>query len=274
MGEKYFSQFDALLIDETHQAKANSLKGICEKMTDCQYKIGLTGTLDDLQTSKLVLEGLLRPVIRTIKTKELMDRGSVAKLHINAMVFKYTDEERQLLKKAKYADEVKWLEAHPRRLNMICGLAAAQKKTGLILFTKIEHGKSIYDKLVAENPKRNIHFVSGSVPAEDREQIRKWAETDKDGIIVASYGVFSTGVSIKNINWLILGSPTKSKIRTLQSIGRALRMNSVKKSATLYDIVDDLSWKSHQNYALKHYLERASHYSKEEFDISTYSVKI
>jgi superfamily II DNA or RNA helicase len=269
MNAAYFSQFGAVIGDECHLATAKSIKGIAEKLVDCEYKIGTTGTLDDMKTSKLVLEGLFGPVKRIITTKELMDRKSVAKLKIKSLVLVYDSEEKEFMKKKKYKDEIKWLYGHNRRNFFLARLALAQKKNSLLLFNEIAHGKFLEQIMREIEPNRTIHFVDGSIPAEHREKIRHWVEKEKDSIIIASFGVFSTGVSIKNIHSVIFASPIKSKIKTLQSIGRGLRINSEKDSVILYDIVDDLSYKSHQNYALKHYLERADYYAREKFEVQS-----
>lgn len=265
--DSYFAQFGAIIVDECHLATAGSLKSIAEKMRHCEYRIGTTGTLEDSKTSKLVLEGLLGPVKRTITTAELMERKQVAQLKIKALALEYTDEERQAAKGAKYKDEIKYLINHKRRTRFIAKLAVSQEQNTLVLFNQIEHGKSIVEEIKKRDPERVVHFVYGAVGAEERERIRHWAETEDGIIIVASYGTFSTGTSIKNIHSIIFSSPTKSKIRTLQSIGRGLRMNKVKESVILYDIVDDLSWKKHKNYALKHFLERVEFYNREKFDV-------
>ena len=76
----------------------------------------------------------------------------------------------------------------------------------------------------------------------------------------------STGVSIKNLHNIIFAISGKSRIRTLQSIGRVLRLHENKEIATLYDIVDDLSVGKHQNFSLKHFLERVKMYNQEQFD--------
>jgi superfamily II DNA or RNA helicase len=112
--------------------------------------------------------------------------------------------------------------------------------------------------------------VSGS----EREDIRKAIEEEENAILIASLGTTSTGVSIKKLHHMIAASPSKSKIKVLQSIGRMLRMHEQKEQAVLYDIVDDLSYKSHQNFTLKHFLERSKIYDAEKFDYEIYNVKV
>ena len=101
--------------------------------------------------------------------------------------------------------------------------------------------------------------------ADDREAIRKIVEKQTNAIIVASMGTFSTGINIKNLHNIIFASPSKSQIRVLQSIGRGLRKADDGSTTTLYDIADDLHWKSRQNFTLLHSAERVKIYNKEQF---------
>jgi superfamily II DNA or RNA helicase len=86
--------------------------------------------------------------------------------------------------------------------------------------------------------------------------------------------VFSTGVNIRRLHNIVFASPSKSKIRNLQSIGRGLRLGEDKDKATLYDISDDLRIGNYTNYTMKHYAERVRIYHAEKFKISTYKVEI
>jgi len=274
MKESYFEQFGAIIVDEVHEAEASSICKIMENLVDCPNRIGLTGTLRDSRTSKLTLEGLFGPAKRMTTTNELMERKIVAKLKIQGLCLVYTDEEKKALRKAKYKQEIDWLVDNTRRTDFIAKLAVVQKKNGLILFNFIKHGKSICNRIKQLDPSRKVYFVDGSVSADKREEIRHLVERGKNVIVVASYGTFSTGISIKNIHWIQFASPTKSKIRTLQSIGRGLRINKEKNSVILYDIADDLSWKRHENYSLKHFSSRIDFYNREKFEFKMKRIRI
>ena len=73
---------------------------------------------------------------------------------------------------------------------------------------------------------------------------------------------------------MVFASPSKSKIRVLQSIGRGLRKSETKSKATLLDIADDLQWKSKKNYTLEHFAERIKMYNEERFDYKIYKVQL
>ena len=151
---------------------------------------------------------------------------------------------------------------------MVADIAAIQTETCLILANNIQHCKNLYDLCKKKTSGREVYLITGSTKSDLRSEIRKSAELHKGAIIVATFGCLSTGVSIKNIHSVIFASPTKSTIRTLQSIGRGLRISSSKWKVKLYDIVDDLSYKKYKNYALKHFISRLKIYNKQKFDYS------
>ena len=276
MPKKYFSQFDFIIGDEAHTFKAKSLTSIMTKLINCDVRIGTTGTLDDSKVNKLVLEGLFGPVFKVISTKELIERKQLANFNIKCLVLKYPDLVCKAVKGFTYQDEMNFLTQHEGRNNFIRDLAINLKGNTLILFTYVDkHGRILFD-LIKEKIENNrkIFFVYGGTEAEDREAIRHITEQESNAIIVASYGTFSTGVNIRNLHNIIFSSPTKSKIRSLQSIGRVLRLGENKDAATLYDIAHDLRYGPYTNFTLKHYEERIRIYSEEKFTFTTSNIRI
>lgn len=272
----YFERFGAVFGDECHLFKAKSLTGIMTKLRDCPYRIGTTGTLDGTLTHRLVIEGLFGPVFNVTSTKELMNEDLLSKLHIDTILLQYSDEEKQEIKRAKYQDEIDWLVKNKKRNDFVKNMALELKGNTLILFQYVEkHGKYLHS-IIEEDAKdgRKIFFVHGGTDVEVREEIRKITEKEEDAIIVASYGTFSTGISIRKLHNIIFASPSKSRIRVLQSIGRQLRKSENKEIANLYDIGDDLSWKSWKNHTLKHFLERIKIYESEDFDFNSVIIRI
>ena len=236
---QYFSRFNVVIGDEAHQFKSKSLISIMTKLANAKYRFGFTGTLDGSQTHKWVLEGLFGPSYKIIKTDELMSKGHLAKLDINVILLKHLPNRFET-----YEDEVKYIIGHQRRNKFIKNLALDLKGNTLILFARVEgHGQPLYELINNSNQIENRHvfFVHGGVDTEDREKVREITEKENNAIIVASYGTFSTGINIKNLHNVIFASPSKSRIRNLQSIGRVLRKGDKKTKATLYDIADDIS---------------------------------
>lgn len=279
MPKPWFNQFKCVMGDEAHNFKSKSLTSIMTKLEDCEYRYGFTGTLDGTQTHKLVLEGLFGAVKKVTTSKELMDKGTLADLKIKCIALSYPKSECELLKKATYQEEMDYIVSSDARAKFIQNLILSMKGNTLVLFQLVErHGKILYNNLIEQQKKelfdRQFFFVSGEVNAKVRENIRAVVEDEKDAVIVASYGTFSTGINIRNLNNIIFASPSKSKIRVLQSIGRGLRTSDKKDKATLFDISDDLSHGKRRNYTLQHSAERIKYYNDEKFDYKIYQVKL
>ena len=273
MPKKFFEQFGCILGDEVHLFKAKSLTGIMNKLHLCKYRHGFTGTLDGTQTHRLVLEGLFGCVNKVTTTKDLMDNKTLAKLKIKCLVLQYPDADCKFMKDQNYQDEVDLIVRDERRNKFIVDLTTHLKGNTLLLFQFVEkHGSVLYDMLKDLN--RKVFYVHGGTDAQTRENIREITEKEKSAIIVASYGTFSTGINIRNLHNVIFSSPSKSRIRVLQSVGRGLRKGSEKSTATLYDIADDFTWKSRQNFTLRHFMERINIYNEEEFDYEIKNLKI
>lgn len=262
----WFDQFDVIYGDEAHGFKAKSLTNIMEKSTEVPYKIGTTGTLDGTKTNKLVLEGLFGSEKKVISTKELMDKGAVAELDIVAISLDYSEEERKKTKGFSYAEEIFWLINDEKRNKVITNLTKKQKGNTMVLFREILHGKALYASICRKCPDRKVFLVYGDTDTAQREKIRKMMEKEKDAILVASMGTFSTGINIKSIRNIIFARPTKSRIAVLQSIGRGLRKMAGVNHCTLYDIGDDLQWKSAKNHTLGHMVERIKTYNEQHFN--------
>ena len=268
---KYFERFSVVVGDEAHQFKSKSLISIMTKLADAKYRYGFTGTLDGTQTHKWVLEGLFGPSYKIIKTDELMKKGHLAKLDINVLLLKHPPNKFE-----NFEEEVQYIIGHNRRNKFIRNLALDLKGNTLILFARVEgHGEPLYEMInnnVVEQ--RHVFFVHGGVATEDREEVREITEREDNAIIVASYGTFSTGINIKNLHNVIFASPSKSRIRNLQSIGRVLRKGNNKTKATLYDIADDISYKSRRNYTLNHLIERIKVYNEENFNYDIVNIPL
>jgi hypothetical protein len=272
---EYFEQFDFILGDEAHLFKAQSLVSIMTKCVNAKYRIGLTGTLDGTKTHKLVLEGLFGTVEKVTTTKELMDNKQIADFIIKCLVLKHDEEICQLMKGKTYQEEIEYLILNENRNKFIKNLSVSLTGNTLILYQYVDkHGKILYDMI--SNTKnigdRKVFFVYGKTDTETREEVRRITEDENDAIIVASYGTFSTGINIRNLHNIIFASPSKSRVRNLQSIGRGLRKMDGKEVATLYDIADDLRVGKHINFTLQHFIERVKIYTEEKFPFKTYNI--
>ena len=241
------------------------------KLRDTKYRYGFTGTLDGSQTHKWVLEGLFGPSYKITQTSELIQRGHLSKLDIKILLLKHTPREFET-----YEDEIQYLISHSKRNNFIKNLSLHLKGNTLILYSRVEtHGQVLYELINnAVEDGRRVFFVHGGVDASEREQVREIVDTESNAIIIASYGTFSTGVNIRNLHNVVFASPSKSRIRNLQSIGRVLRKGNNKSKAVLYDVADDITFKHRKNYTLNHLIERVKIYNEENFNYEFTQIKL
>ena len=273
--KEYFEQFDFVLGDEAHQFKAKSLTTILSGCSNAKYRIGTTGTLDGTQTHKLVLEGLFGPVYKATSTAELMEKGQLAAFKIKCLILKYDESICKQARDWDYQSEIDYIVKSKPRNEFIKNLVLSLKGNTLVLFQFVEkHGKDLHALIKEHAKNRHVFFVFGGTDVEIRESVRAITEKEKDAIIVASYGTFSTGVNIRNLHNIIFASPSKSRIRNLQSIGRGLRLGDNKEEATLFDIADDFRVGKYTNYTLHHFVERVKIYDDEKFNYKFYNINL
>ena len=267
----FFEEYNVVIGDEAHLFKSKSLISIMTKLHHTKYRYGFTGTLSGSQTHEWVLEGLFGPSYKVTRTDELMRQGHLSQLDIQCLVLKHSAQKFET-----YQDEIQYLIEHEQRNNFIKNLTLDLKGNTLVLFSRVEaHGQVLYD-LINNNkqPDRKVFFIHGGVDAEKRELVIEITEQENNAIIIASYGTFSTGINIKRLHNVIFASPSKSRIRNLQSIGRVLRRGSGKIKAILYDIADDCTHNSKRNYTLNHFIERIKIYNEENFNYEIITIQL
>jgi superfamily II DNA or RNA helicase len=264
-----------VLGDEAHSFKAKSLTTIMTGCTESKYRIGCTGTLDGTQTHRLILEGLFGPVYQSTTTSELIENKQLAEFSIKCLVLKYPDAVCKEAKNWDYQEEMNYIVGNEKRNEFIKNLVLSLKGNSLVLFQYVEkHGKILHNLIKDKAGNRHVFFVFGGTDVEVRESVRAITERESDAIIVASYGVYSTGVNIRNLHNIVFASPSKSRVRNLQSIGRGLRIGDNKDQAVLFDIADDFRINKYTNYTLKHFIERVKIYDDEKFKYKFYDIEI
>ena len=275
MPKKWFKQFGMVIGDEAHLFKAVSLTKIMTKLETCKYRVGLTGTLDGTKTHKLVLEGLFGTVNKVVSTSELQEKKQLADLKIFCLILQHDKQAREFLFGKSYQEEMDYLVRSEKRNKFIRNLVTGLQGNTLCLFQYVEkHGQKLKEMIEEKADDKKIFYVHGGVEAEEREKIRFITEKSDNAIIVASFGTFSTGINIRNLHNIVFASPSKSRIRNLQSIGRGLRLKDNNSEATLYDIADDISYNDKENYTLAHFRERINIYNEEDFNYEIHNVDL
>lgn len=272
--KSYFEDYEVVIGDEAHLYKAKSLSKIMGNLVNAPIRIGTTGTLDGIEVHRLILQGHFGPIFKVTTTKTLIEKNMLSNFNIHCLVLNYSKELRKDVSKMSYQEEMDFIVSHEQRNKYICSLVTTLKGNTLILFQYVEKHGVVLKEMLEKQYDRNVYFVYGGTDAELRENVRKLVETETQSIIIASFGVYSTGVNIRNLHNIVFSSPSKSRIRTLQSIGRGLRKSETKESATLYDIADDFTHNERKNYTLNHFMERVKIYNEERFPYQIYNISM
>jgi superfamily II DNA or RNA helicase len=291
---RWFEQFDVLIADEVHGFKAKSLVSLVDKCSHIAYRHGFTATLDnDSQTDAYALEGMFGRPIRTITLKEQIDQGISARPIVFVCMINYpVTDRRELVSDIKriraqaategrtvtealpFQIEAKFLENHEGRNALIQKLVMSQKGNTFVAFKNQEHGKILLEKIKEVVTDKPIFFANGTVKKEKRFEMQKTIQGLKESVAVVSFGTFSTGVNITNLNNLIIASQLKSAITVPQMVGRMIRLTEGKTTANVIDICDDLSSGDSKNVFYRHFDERMKFYVKNGFDIRTKIVNL
>ena len=277
--KEFFNKYKLIIGDEAHLFSAKALVSLMTKTTECPVKIGLTGTLDESKTNELVLQGLFGRVEKVTTTAELIEQGYLAELKIKAILLQYPDTMKKEVSKMQYKDEYSYIIAIEARNRFIKNLALSLKGNTLVVFDRIDkHGKILYESILNEikekYPNRQVHYIHGGIDAKDREEVRFHVNDADNDIICASFGTYQVGINIPNLHNAIFASPSKGRIRNLQTIGRILRKSSNGEPAQLFDIGDNLQWKSKHNTTLLHFINRIELYNEQKFNYKIYNVSL
>jgi len=271
LDRNFFYNFDTVVVDETHLATGNTLQKILNSCIHADFRVGLTGTLTGEKVHEMLLIGSIGEPKKIISTSELIENQMLSDLKIKCLILNH----KLSSLKMDYQEEIQYLISHEKRNNYIINLAKKLQGNTLILFNYVEnHGLVLFNQIEKEVSDKNIFFMSGDTKAELRENIRQHVRNHhSDNIILASSGVFSTGVNIPALHNVIFASPTKSKVRVLQSIGRVLRRHDTKETATVYDIADQI-YRKKNCYVYSHFQERYKYYIEEDFDVKYFEVDL
>lgn len=275
LDKTYLETFDVIIADEAHGFKADVVSGLIKSCKNAQYRIGTTGTLDGKILSAIYLQGIFGAIHKTISIRDLIDSGRVATPIIHCAALNYPLEVRKTVDISDYQVEMDWLVTCEARMKFITNLASKCKGNTLVMFQFVEkHGKPLYEMMKTHLKNKTVLYISGEVDLDDREDIKTLFKERNDIVLVCSSGTMSTGVSIRQIDNLILGSPSKSRIRLWQSIGRVLRLYLGKTHANIFDISDNLKHSKKVNYTWIHAKERALEYENEKIDYNITEVEM
>jgi superfamily II DNA or RNA helicase len=263
--------FDMLISDECHGLRGDEVRSVAENAINAHIRIGCTGTMPEPKTEHFQIEGALGPIVHRVTAKQLIDKGHASNISIKVIYIQYPETIKKEIKGSTYDMEKKFLETYKPRNNVIKVLARKHMEKDhnmLVLLNKLDHADELFNHLKTIKEIEHIFIITGETDPKERERIRQFTNENKRVIIVATSGVFSTGVSIKRLHSIVFAAAGKSKIRTLQSVGRGLRLHKEKNKLILYDIGDSLK------YSDKHLEKRLQFYAKAEFDLDVKEINL
>lgn len=282
-----YEDFGCLICDEVHEAAADagSIQNLAKFCVNAEYRYGFSGTYPEATTAEWYsITGAFGRIQEFATYKYLQENNYIAQLKMFSMVLQYDKPFcKELYEKydKDHQNQSDMIYKHEGRNKFILKLVDSLKGNTLILFTKKEkHGYILYDYFKQRFPDREIFYIDGDVPLDEREDVRKQLEAKQDVIVLATYGTLAAGWNVKNLMNIVFASGYKSRIKVLQSIGRGLRLHKDKDFARMFDIVDDARYVdkdndiNFKNYSLNHYKVRKQFYDKENWNVKVQKFKV
>jgi superfamily II DNA or RNA helicase len=262
----WVNQFDGVFVDEVHGVRASVLFDILKNAKKSQWRLGFTGTMPESELDSMKIQSYIGPVLKNITSNDIATLGHISTCNIKLINLCYKNLE--IPKHSEYRDIRDIVFKHPFRMNLITHLAKKCPNTLLILVEKVEdEGEYLLSHLNSLGIDKKIVFLHGNVDTSLIEKYRKEAEHNNNLIIIATYGIFSQGINIKALKYIVMAVSYRSKIRVLQSIGRALRTHKDKEDgAYIFDICDDLKVFKRQKG------QRKKFYKSEGFGIESINI--
>jgi superfamily II DNA or RNA helicase len=259
---------DLLVIDECHKIKSdNKISKIIAKIKT-RHRYGFTGTLPDNNEDKWFLIGKLGPVLYEKTSSELRNEKFLTNVEVKILNIDHGNIQIPRLSDSAYRNELDFIYESTKRNDLIAKLCDRLVNNTLILVNHIKHGEILYETITKACESRQIYFIRGEIDVEERENIKKIMESNDNVVCIAISAIFSTGVNIKNLHNIVFAAGGKSFIRTVQSIGRGLRLHANKTRLIIIDLCDLL------HYGVKHCEKRIEIYKKEKIAYSEKEIKI
>lgn len=254
----WLSDIDVLFIDECHRLrKGNEINNIF-KILKTPHRYGLTGTMPEGPLDQWNITGKIGPIIYKKESIDLRNESYISGVEIQILKLKHNNIKHNLT----YREEIETLIKSDYRNTTISTITSKLQKNTLVLIDYIEHGKRLYESITKAAPDKRVFFIHGEVDVAERDKVRQLMEVSDDIVVVAISKIFSTGINIKNLHYIIFACGGKAKVKIVQSIGRGLRLHKDKDKLIIFDIADAY------HYSLNHLEKRILLYEKEHIKFS------
>jgi superfamily II DNA or RNA helicase len=259
---------DLLIIDECHKIKPSNKISKVINTIKTGNRYGFTGTLPLDSLDKWYIIGKLGPVLYEKNSYELRLESYLTNVEVKILNLNYKNVVVPRISDSEYRDELDFIYSHEKRNQLIGRISDKLTNNTLILVNHIVHGENLLKTVRNICTNKRIFFIKGEVDIEERENIKKLMESSNDIVCIAISAIFSTGVNIKNLHNIMFVSGGKSFIRTVQSIGRGLRLHDNKDKLLIIDLCDNL------HYGRQHSEKRKSIYNMEKIQYSEKDIDI
>lgn len=261
----WIKDIDLLIIDEVHKLRKDNKINKIIKTIRTSHKFGFTGTLPEQQLDQWNIEGVIGRTLFEKNSFQLRKQDYVAKVKVQVLKIQYKDKPPvfpadRFDPTARFRREQQFLAKHKFRNSIITKLSQNFDNNCLIMVDYIEHGEELYGILREQCKNKQVFFIRGEVEVNERDKVRKLMEKTSDVVCIAISKIFSTGINIKNLHYIVFAGGGKAKVKIIQSIGRGLRLHKDKKGVIIIDIADML------HYGTQHYTKRLSLYKGEKID--------
>lgn len=285
----FFEGFDVVCVDEAHFTQAKSVKETLSKCRNVVYRFGLSGTLEKEDfAERLTLQAFLGPIINKVSAEFLFQNKYATPVQVKVIKLSYLDDDireklKQIRKRRNSIDGAKILDIERKlviesdiRLKYICDLVNNTTKNTLVLFhnVKANYGKKIQERLFELSKDKDVFYVDGETDVNKREYFKQSLEHGENKVLIASFGTFSTGISVKNIHNIVFAESFKSDKIIRQSIGRGMRLHETKEKTNIIDIVDDFTYEGDKNFLIRHMEKRLEIYETQGFPFKIYDVNL
>jgi len=257
----WIDNIDLLIVDEVHKIRRDNKINKIIKRIRTPHKFGFTGTMPEDDIDQWNIIGKIGPVLYEKNSYQLRSEDYIANVGVQILKMEYIAEPERGDRSNpsdRYRKELDFLMENKFRNNTISNISKKINNNALILIDYIKHGQLLYDHISENCPDKKCYFIRGDVEVEDRDKVRALMELADNVIVVAISKIFSTGINIKNLHYIVFAGGGKAKVKIVQSIGRGLRLHKDKSRLIIIDIADQL------HYGYRHMIKRIGLYKKEK----------
>lgn len=244
---RFREAFGVAILDECHIAPANTLFTLLNSINS-KYRFGFSGTLKRKDQKEFLIYSTFGQVIYTISKDQLLDKERIVPVEVkiietetrfnwDQVVESLTNQGNRNPTQAARHLQDKTITLDRGRNNLILDTVSKLKGKTIVLSRFVE---PCYD--LKKSLKESYDIESGVITGRDSKEAGIAYEGMKHGdlqVIFATIGCVSTGISISDLDNIVLISPLYSNELLLHQIrGRLMRKSDGKEFGTLYYLYD------------------------------------